>query len=186
MSLSITMVMLLVLATGLALVLRRQQGHTGRAVHADWAPVLAELDRARRYDHGVALLQLRGGDLRVDGRCLRHGDEHDPALVLRRTDTAWGDPGRVQVLVPEVVPGQLDSMLRRLRTRLGPAVEVRAACFPADGLTLGALIRTLDAPPPSPATRDVDVAAPATTIHVDERGRTADTALAPARAREAS
>lgn len=181
MSVYIAMVVLAVVVVVLALAVRHRRRRAGRPVHVDWTPVLAELERARRYDHGVALLQLLGGDLRVEGRSLRSRDHAEAGLVLRRTDTAWGDPGRVQVLVPEVTPWQLDGMLGRLRGQLGPAVEVRAACFPDDGLTLGALVRALEAPAPSPAARDVDAVAP-TTIHLDEVGRTADSGLA----REAS
>lgn len=119
----------------------------------DWHPLELELERARRYDRGFALLQLVGPSMVVDGRRVRSGATGTSVLELRRTDVAWGGPERLQLLVPEASHQQLTGMLRRLRAGVAPGTEVRVACFPEDGLTARALVEAL-----GPSTSEVDAA----------------------------
>lgn len=151
--------LLVTVLLALAGVAVRQTG-TARTVrtsgtnHDDWTPLARELDRARRYDHELALLQLTGQAIEVDDTRLRTEDGPVGQLVLRRTDTVWGGPDRVQILVPELASRQLEGMLQRLHTALDAGVEVRVACFPDDGLTVQALVEALRTPAPASTVDD--------------------------------
>ena len=139
------LVLVLVMSSGLvAIVARRVRptATTTRSRQDDWGPLLDELERARRYDRGFALLELADNALRVEGRRLR--SDAGVLLELRRTDTAWGGPDRLHVLVPEATRLQLDGMLDRLRRSLHHTTDVRVACFPEDGLTARALVAVVD------------------------------------------
>lgn len=158
-------VLSLLVALGLAVVVVRRDVRPGSdpvpagTGQDDWSPLHVELERARRYDRGFALVQIVGESVRLDGARLTAGATVASDLRLRRTDTAWGGPDRLQLLVPEATRRQLDGMLRRLRSCLGPTVEVRVACFPDDGLTARALVQAIDpsaSAPPAEVAGTVD------------------------------
>ena len=109
-----------------------------------WRHYALEFERARRYDHPLALVSIacpRGADPdAVVGLIATH---------LRRLDSAWIDAHRVLVLLPESDRTRAEALVGRL-IALEPEVvvldHVRLAAFPEDALTSAALLDRVAAP----------------------------------------
>lgn len=101
----------------------------------DW--IDAEIDRARRYGHEVALLRMSAP--------LEAAGDVDPALeleaCLRTLDRWWLDDGHLLVLAPETSRDGAEHIAHRLALRLGVGLgAARIAVFPTDALTRHALV----------------------------------------------
>lgn len=93
-----------------------------------------ELERSRRHDHPLALVRLAAlaGEPETLLACVR--------AMTRGLDSVWLDGDGIVVLLPESDRDAADALLVRLRAALpGTIGAARIACFPADGLTAGAL-----------------------------------------------
>ncbi|MGH2604355.1 MAG: hypothetical protein ACRDQW_08420 [Haloechinothrix sp.] len=118
-----------------------------------WLPLLAELDRSRRYGRGFALIRIdavialpRAG---LADRRRRRRDGSLPERLrtrLRHSDHLWEERGRVYVLLPEADRAGATHALQRVR-RVDPelltATATQVAVFPDDGVTSGALLTSL-------------------------------------------
>lgn len=113
----------------------------GHAAPADdpWDDLYVELERARRYDHSFQLARL--------SPATSSGPQGPPQIGVRRTDRAWRRGNDLYVLLPESDGTAGDGWVLRLQQQgVGESVVVRIACFPQDGLTLGALLDHLADP----------------------------------------
>jgi lipopolysaccharide/colanic/teichoic acid biosynthesis glycosyltransferase len=93
-----------------------------------------ELERSRRHEHPLALVRLAApaGEVESMHACVR--------ALVRGVDSVWPDGNGVVVLLPESDRDDAEALLGRLRAALpGKIGGARIACFPADGLTAGAL-----------------------------------------------
>ncbi len=114
----------------------------GTATSEDaWEAVHREIARARRHERPLALVRL-SGDGRMDEALARAGTI---VPLLRRIDRIWAEHGDVNILLPEADRAAAERLVERLRARQPNAspVEASIACFPADGLTSGALLAAL-------------------------------------------
>lgn len=121
-------------------------------------PLLAELERARRYGRTFTLVLLDtaplvviggGRILQRDQRLRRKGLHQLLRSTLRTSDVVRAGKRHLYLLLPECDRDQalltLDR-LRRLAPGLLPPVAVRIATFPEDGVTSGALMASLQRP----------------------------------------
>jgi hypothetical protein len=139
-----------------------------------WALARRELERSRRYGHPLALVRVvpitarheaaapvRLGRRARAGRAGRAGRDAAAELVLalrgtlRDIDAVWTDRRGVFLLLPETDVDAGRSLVARLRGGEQPFLtaedDVRVGAFPADGLTLEALIAAVTRPVPAPA-----------------------------------
>lgn len=122
----------------LALVSRRRGAAPGVDI---WTALDDELERARRYDHAVALIRLSTTD---DGGI-------DPTRAaelptrLRASDRIAVSAHDAVVVAPETDPEGATRLAGRLCAQLGPpACDTRIACFPHDALTRHALLQAVN------------------------------------------
>jgi hypothetical protein len=123
-----------------------------------WDALRRELDRARRYERPLALIQITpDGDAggidsaprrrRFFGRAQADADALTLLRATLRTgDEVWRVHDRIFVMLPEADHHCAARLVERLRARLAPVIEscdVRMVSFPADGLTAGALLAGL-------------------------------------------
>jgi hypothetical protein len=141
-----------------------------------WALARRELERSRRYGHPLALVRVVPIRTRHDdeaaptastvrlgrrARAGRAGRDAAAELVLalrdtlRDIDAVWTDRRGVFLLLPESDVEGGRSLVTRLRGGERPFLtaedDVRVGAFPADGLTLDALIAAVTRPVPAPA-----------------------------------
>ena len=141
-----------------------------------WVLARRELERSRRYGHPLALVRivpLQPMQTALDASpaagarsSRRARADHfagraaaDLVLALRETlreiDAAWSDRRGVFMLLPESDAAAGHALVRRLRAGDRPLLtgedDVRVGAFPADGLTLDAMIAAVTRPVPAPA-----------------------------------
>ncbi len=138
-----------------------------------WGLARRELERSRRYGHPLALVRVVPISSRHEttapasarrGRRARAGRAGRDAaaelvLALRETlrdiDAVWTDRRGVFLLLPESDVAAGRALVSRLRGGEQPFLteedDVRVGAFPADGLTLDALIAAVTRPVPAPA-----------------------------------
>jgi hypothetical protein len=111
-----------------------------------WDSLRRELDRARRYERPVGLVQITPASEAVLD-FLRS--------FVRAGDEVWRDRNRIFVMLPEADQAHAAAMVERLRERgahVLAGADVRLASFPENGLTTVALLDEL-ARTPQPAKR---------------------------------
>ena len=123
-----------------------------------WDSLRRELDRARRYERPLALIQITpgGGDEAQEAPPRRkrffsraQADADTLALLraaLRTGDEVWRVHERIFVMLPESDHACAVRLVERLKTHFAPVIEgcdVRTVSFPGDGLTAGALLAGL-------------------------------------------
>jgi hypothetical protein len=98
----------------------------------------AEIDRARRYEHSVALVSLGIGPDAAVNRV--------PASpAVRTTDAAGLRNGRLVLMLPQADRACALATVDRFAPALGPWIDSpRLAFFPEDGVTVAALLDVLD------------------------------------------
>jgi hypothetical protein len=113
------------------------------AREAGWAEFRRELRRSRRASRSMTLLRIPG-DASSDATSLATR-AHRLAGHLRLVDRVWVDDGSCYVLLPESTRDAAATLLQRIGASEPTlvAAEVRAATFPEDGLTSGAIISAL-------------------------------------------
>jgi len=140
-----------------------------------WMLARRELERSRRYGHPLALVRIvplqpmrtsldagagaeaRSRRARTDRLAGRAAADLVAGLreTLREIDAVWSDRRGVFMLLPESDAPAGHSLVRRLRTGERPLLtgedDVRVGAFPADGLTLDAMIAAVTRPVPAPA-----------------------------------
>jgi hypothetical protein len=137
-----------------------------------WGLARRELERSRRYGHPLALVRVVPITARSEsaapsassirrGRRTRAGRAATAELVLalrdtlRDIDAVWTDRRGVFLLLPESDVAAGRALVSRLRGGERPFLtaedDVRVGAFPADGLTLDALIAAVTRPVPAPA-----------------------------------
>jgi hypothetical protein len=139
-----------------------------------WMLARRELERSRRYGHPLALVRIvplqpmrtsleGGADARSSRRARpdrlagRAAADLVSALreTLREIDAVWSDRRGVFMLLPESDAPAGQALVSRLRTGERPLLtgedDVRVGAFPADGLTLDAMIAAVTRPVPAPA-----------------------------------
>lgn len=131
------------------------QGPGATADAGGWSIFEQEIDRSRRYERPVTLVQLP--QTRTSGRF--NPDRVVPWMkarlqqlqpFIRTTDVAWFDHTSIYVMLPETNRESGEVFLRRLETELPnllPQPEARIAAFPTDGLTVGGLFAALNDSP---------------------------------------
>lgn len=111
-----------------------------------WAEFRRELRRSRRGARPLTLLRMPGPELltladlvELEARSRRLTGH------LRLVDRAWVDDGSIYILLPESPREAAEIMLGRIRTADPKLLtdDIRAATFPDDGLTSGALIAAI-------------------------------------------
>ena len=146
------------------------------AAEDPWALARRELERSRRYGHPLALVRvvpipardaepaaptastIRFGRRARAGRAER-GAAAELVLALRDTlrdiDAVWTDRRGIFLLLPETDVEAGGSLVARLRGGEQPFLtaddDVRVGAFPADGLTLDALVAAVTRPVPAPS-----------------------------------
>lgn len=108
-----------------------------------WSRFMVELERARRYERPMALVRISQGGA-PEGAPALAPDEPLVDRVRARTrqvDLVWDEGGHVYVVVPEGGSAAVADLTERLRavTHLA-GIEVRAAVFPDQAVTAGALL----------------------------------------------
>lgn len=141
-----------------------------------WALARRELERSRRYGHPLALVRVvpiparhaeatapTASSVRLGrrGRAGRAGRDAAAELVLalrdtlRDIDAVWTDRRGVFLLLPETDVEAGRSLVARLHGGEQPFLtaddDVRVGAFPADGLTLDALVAAVTRPVAAPA-----------------------------------
>lgn len=143
----VTSVMLVVaLASGLALVVARRRSRATDSEDLDfWASLDHELERARRYEHPVALVRLTTSEPQGFGA----DDIVRLRSFLRSSDRMSVTSHDAIVLAPETDSAGATHLVGRLRDGLGGfATTTRVAGFPEDALTRHALVRSITGEPP--------------------------------------
>jgi hypothetical protein len=111
------------------------------SAEAGWAEFRREMRRARRGGRAVTLLRVPMTDVAADVAEL---DSRSGALAehLRLVDRTWVDDGSIYVLLPESAKPAATSLLTRVHAHMPGLLpdDIRAATFPDDGLTSGAII----------------------------------------------
>jgi hypothetical protein len=150
-----------------------EQGRLPGTTEDAWMLARRELERSRRYGHPLALVRIvplqpmrtsldAGADAgsrraRTDRLAGRAAADLVAGLreTLREIDAVWSDRRGVFMLLPESDAPAGHSLVRRLRTGERPLLtgedDVRVGAFPADGLTLDAMIAAVTRPVPAPA-----------------------------------
>jgi hypothetical protein len=104
-----------------------------------WSEFHRELARARRFERGFAIIRFET----VPGVDAGHVRDRI-AATSRRIDRVWIDGGDLFMLLPESDAGGVETAIARVRGRVGEALSrERAALFPANGITSGALVASL-------------------------------------------
>ena len=140
-----------------------RNGHAESNGHADvWDELRREIARSRRFGRSFALVRIG----RISGTRL--------APSMRTIDREWVANGVTYVLLPECDRAAGESLVARLRRELSDVLAgcaVAVASFPEDGLTSGALLKTLrtasDAARAAEFERPVRRIADASPIHAD-------------------
>jgi len=139
-----------------------------------WALARREMERSRRYGHPLALVRVV--PLSAPANAAPHGPSSRATrrpraeraarlagadlvtrlqTTLRDIDAVWSDRRGVFLLLPETDAAAGESLVRRLRAGEQPMLaerdDVRIGAFPADGLTLDALVAAVTRPVPAPA-----------------------------------
>lgn len=140
--------LLAVLAVGALTQVRPRTGSDGAAEVTGFGELSDELERSRRHERPLGLVRIARQPRQERQRLA----PLDPSLVAgtaRCVDRVWADRRYVYLLLPEcggdAVRGAVARVVGRLRDELPPGA-VRAAIYPEDGLTLGALLQRLDQP----------------------------------------
>ena len=151
-----------------------EQGGLPGTTEDAWMLARRELERSRRYGHPLALVRIvplqpmrMSADAGAEARSSRRARADRAAgraaadLVaalretLREIDAVWSDRRGVFMLLPESDATSGHALVRRLRTGERPLLtgedDVRVGAFPADGLTLDAMIAAVTRPVPAPA-----------------------------------
>jgi hypothetical protein len=147
-----------------------EQGRLSGTTEDAWMLARRELERSRRYGHPLALVRIvplqpmrMSPDADAEARSSRRAraDRAAADLVaalretLREIDAVWSDRRGVFMLLPESDATSGQALVRRLRTGERPLLtgedDVRVGAFPADGLTLDAMIAAVTRPVPAPA-----------------------------------
>ena len=154
-----------------------EQGRLPGTTEDAWMLARRELERSRRYGHPLALVRIvplepmrtsldagagagaeaRSRRARTDRLAGRAAADLVAGLreTLREIDAVWSDRRGVFMLLPESDAPAGHSLVRRLRTGERPLLtgedDVRVGAFPADGLTLDAMIAAVTRPVPAPA-----------------------------------
>ena len=139
-----------------------------------WMLARRELERSRRYGHPLALVRIvplqpmrvspdaaaeAGSSRRARAERFAGRAAADLVSALRETlreiDAVWSDRRGVFLLLPESDAIAGHALVHRLRTSERPLLtgedDVRVGAFPADGLTLDAMIAAVTRPVPAPA-----------------------------------
>jgi hypothetical protein len=102
-----------------------------------WESLRRELDRARRYERPLALIQIAPvGEAAIEF----------VRSFVRAGDEVWRDRNRILVMLPEADQARATGMVERLRdcgAHVLAGADVRLASFPQDGLTAVALLDEL-------------------------------------------
>ena len=133
---------------------RRVQGRgvVSELVSERWTPsdeVRIELERSRRFGRQFALVCLSSRRRIEDPWTHVRALAHELSSLLRRVDRVWIDGPCVYMLLPECNRTMAEAMLLRIREPLARMAgedappEASLAVFPEDGLTKGALFRSL-------------------------------------------
>jgi hypothetical protein len=117
-----------------------------------WGELRREIDRSRRFDHGVTLLRAEP-PVPVTG--WRGQRRHAQTLArlrgaLRTIDSVWADGEAIYLLLPETDRGAAELVVSRLWRELPQLLAfeaLRMASFPADGVTSEALRACVDRAP---------------------------------------
>lgn len=140
--------LLAVLAVGAITQVRPRAGSDGVGEATGFSELTDELERSRRHERPLGLVRIARQPRQERQRLA----PLDPALVAgtaRCVDRVWADRRYVYLLLPEcgrdAVRGAVSRVAKRLRDELPPGA-IRAAIYPEDGLTLGALLQRLDQP----------------------------------------
>jgi hypothetical protein len=117
-----------------------------------WKELRREIDRSRRFDHGVTLMRAELPAPVNGRRGLRRQTQVLARLqgALRTIDSVWADGDAVYVLLPETEREAAELVVSRLWRELPQLLafeELRMASFPADGLTAEALRTWVDRAP---------------------------------------
>jgi hypothetical protein len=164
-----------------------------------WTLARRELERSRRYGHPLALVRVvplqpgRPAEVPPASRVPRRGKVESPATraaadlvlelrtTLRDIDAVWSERRGVFMLLPECDATAGEALVHRLRSGERPLLtdedDVRVGAFPADGLTLDAMIAAVTRPVPAPALpvrRGEDEGVPAVRRRLRSTGRPAE------------
>jgi hypothetical protein len=149
-----------------------EQGRLPGTMEDAWMLARRELERSRRYGHPLALVRIvplqpmrtrleAGVDVDAPSSRRARVDRAAADLVsglretLREIDAVWTDRRGVFMLLPESDAASGHALVRRLRSGERPLLtgedDVRVGAFPADGLTLDAMIAAVTRPVAAPA-----------------------------------
>jgi hypothetical protein len=149
-----------------------EQGRLPGTMEDAWMLARRELERSRRYGHPLALVRIvplqpmrtrleAGVDVDAPSSRRARADRAAADLVsglretLREIDAVWTDRRGVFMLLPESDAASGHALVRRLRSGERPLLtgedDVRVGAFPADGLTLDAMIAAVTRPVAAPA-----------------------------------
>lgn len=149
-----------------------EQGRLPGTMEDAWMLARRELERSRRYGHPLALVRIvplqpmrtrleAGVDVDAPSSRRARADRAAADLVsglretLREIDAVWTDRRGVFMLLPESDAASGQALVRRLRSGERPLLtgedDVRVGAFPADGLTLDAMIAAVTRPVAAPA-----------------------------------
>jgi hypothetical protein len=148
-----------------------EQGRLPGTTEDAWMLARRELERSRRYGHPLALVRIvplqpmrMSADAGAEARSSRRARAAGRAAAdlvaalretLREIDAVWSDRRGVFMLLPESDATSGQALVGRLRTGERPLLtgedDVRVGAFPADGLTLDAMIAAVTRPVPAPA-----------------------------------
>jgi hypothetical protein len=149
-----------------------EQGRLPGTMEDAWMLARRELERSRRYGHPLALVRIvplqpmrtrleAGVDVDAPSSRRARLDRAAADLVsglretLREIDAVWTDRRGVFMLLPESDAASGHALVRRLRSGERPLLtgedDVRVGAFPADGLTLDAMIAAVTRPVAAPA-----------------------------------
>ena len=122
--------------------------------HRGWARFGLELARSRRHVRPMALVRITPARHRELRHAL-HPEEVEDAS--RAIDAVWTDGRCIYLLMPETDRSALSLAIARLRVVLPDldVADVRAAVYPEDGVTSGALVAHLDTPEATPRAADI-------------------------------
>jgi len=129
-----------------------------------------ELERSRRHERPLSLVRIsptpRSGEWDVPPVGATEVRE-----AVRTIDAVWSEHGHVYVLMPETERIALARAASRMLVRLPglSAGDLRAAVYPEDGLTSGALFLRLESPDAEPRPADIVHLAPQQDATAEER-----------------
>jgi len=117
----------------------KDRGPTVRSNPDEWEELRREIARCRRFARSFALVRITGGTV-VPGTVVPLGP------YLRSIDHEWAAGDVRYVLLPEAGCAAAQAFVERLRRDATEALEgasASVAAFPEDGVTTGALLKTL-------------------------------------------